>query len=431
MADIIIFGATGYTGRLITAYLQEHPERSSFTLAIAGRSKAKLGDLKRTLRLDDSVNVFQVDVTKPDQVEEVVKQAKVVINTVGPFWLWGEHVVASCARHGKLYVDTSGEVPWLQEMICKYDYLASKTHAVIIPFCGFDSVPSDLVVYLANRTLKSFAGPDTGLAHSTSAMKMEGGGMSGGSISTVFTTFEKIPAWKRNASRQDFAVSTVRGVPSPSLRLVYKLPFSDPPIYGGISAVAESNRQLVQRTWGLHELQKYRAAPQSNEDKLRSYGSQFKYEEFAVMPGVFSSVLLSVTLGVFVLAASFLSPFRWVLKKLAPSPGEGPSLEARTQGMLELTNVTASVPTPTKPEVHVRTTLRFQGEPGYFLTSVTASEAALALLFQRSELPSFAQEGGILTPMSALGDVFVKRLEASGRFTFNSEVLLEESTKTR
>lgn len=84
----------GYTGRLITTYLHEHPERSSFTLGIAARSKAKLNDLKKSLKLDDSVETFYVDVTKPDSVEEVVKQAKVVINTIGPFWYWGEPVVA-------------------------------------------------------------------------------------------------------------------------------------------------------------------------------------------------------------------------------------------------------------------------------------------------------------------------------------------------
>jgi len=118
--DILVLGATGFTGRLIVQYLADHPERSSFSLGIAARSRVKLHELKQRLQLDDTIYTLQVDVTDAIQVDEAVKQAKVIINTVGPYWRWGTNVVRACALNGKHYVDLTAETPWFHRIIMQY-----------------------------------------------------------------------------------------------------------------------------------------------------------------------------------------------------------------------------------------------------------------------------------------------------------------------
>lgn len=254
MADILVLGATGFTGQLITKYLAEHPQRSSFTLGIAARSQAKLADLKKRLNLDESVKEFVVDVTKFEDVENTVQQVKVVINAVGPFWRWGTSVVRACARRGVHYVDLSGEPHWIRDIILEYDYLASKTHAIIVPACAFDSVPSDLSVYLSNKTLKAAAGTDATIDQSISAYNMKFS-MSGGSFQTFISILEEVPLVKLRWAMQNWALSTaIKGPKYKHSRLFYTLPFSNPPVYGGRYFMAGANRAIVQRSWGINEL---------------------------------------------------------------------------------------------------------------------------------------------------------------------------------
>jgi len=117
--DLLILGATGYTGRFITRYLSEHPQRSGFTFAVGARSRAKLTSLLENLGLldDNTIGLVHVDVTKPTEVEEAIKSTRVVINTVGPYWHWGTPVVAACAKNGVHYVDITGETWWIRKII--------------------------------------------------------------------------------------------------------------------------------------------------------------------------------------------------------------------------------------------------------------------------------------------------------------------------
>jgi len=120
--DLLILGATGYTGRLITRYLSTHPQRSGFTFAVGARSHTKLRSLLEKLNLhnDDTIGFVHVDVTKPAEVEKAVKSTRVVINTVGPYWRWGTPVVAACAKHGVHYVDLTGETAWIRNIVREY-----------------------------------------------------------------------------------------------------------------------------------------------------------------------------------------------------------------------------------------------------------------------------------------------------------------------
>jgi len=164
-------------------------------------------------------------VTKPDDIDSIVQETRIVITTVGPYWLWGTPVVQACVRQGRHYLDLSGETPWARDIITRqvvlllhafrplirslyrFDYASSKSNTIIVPFAGLDSVPSDIVAYVANKTLKSFAGPLTTIDMSTSAWRLKGTGISGGTFSTIISSLETIPKTKLKAGLSDFALS--------------------------------------------------------------------------------------------------------------------------------------------------------------------------------------------------------------------------------
>ncbi|KAG8220493.1 Saccharopine dehydrogenase-domain-containing protein [Butyriboletus roseoflavus] len=290
MLDILLLGATGYTGRLIARYLATHPQQTAFSFGLAARSDSKLKALIHEYEGLADVPTFVVDVTNASDVDGVVQRARVIINAVGTYWRWGTPVVRACVRHGRHYVDLTGEAPWVRDIIFELDYAASRRGSVIVPCAGLDSIPSDILAYLGNKTLKAFAGPSTTVDMSTSAWKLRGAGISGGTFASILAYLEEVPQRKFEAARRDFALSPVQGVKSPQARAFYTLPVSNPPIQGALYLMAMVNLQIVQRSWGLFELATRNpelvlgTSPQSggeHEDTTKlSYGSQFKYEEF-------------------------------------------------------------------------------------------------------------------------------------------------------
>ncbi|PAV22974.1 saccharopine dehydrogenase [Pyrrhoderma noxium] len=156
--DILVIGATGYTGKLVTRYLIAHRERESFSLGLAARNTAKLSAFVDGLAINpsNSVLIFGVrDIQDKDALEKLFRDngVKVVLSTVGPFYLYGRTIVEACASTGVHYVDICGETPFVKEIIISFDYLAAKTGAILVPSGAFDSVPSDLLAYLSARTM--------------------------------------------------------------------------------------------------------------------------------------------------------------------------------------------------------------------------------------------------------------------------------------
>ncbi|TFK50767.1 hypothetical protein OE88DRAFT_1659822 [Heliocybe sulcata] len=429
MADILVLGATGFTGRLTTRYLSNHPQRAEFTLALGARSRDRLEKLAKEIGLGEDVHLIQVDVTNAEDVERAIEGVKVVINTVGPYWRWGTNVVKACAKLGKGYLDLSGESHWMARMISHYDYLAMKTGAIIIHSCGFDSVPSDVAVFLANKTLKTLVDPNTTIERTDTAVDVKGT-MSGGTLSTIMTTLEEVPKEELRLGSRDYVLSPgITGCASPPMRLLYKLGMSSSPMYGSLWIMGSGNRRIVQRTWGLHQLAALRGGP---EEKALAYGPDFVYDEFLAAPNRLTAIVVSLSIAAMGLAL-LLPPVRWLLKLLRP-PGSGGDDETLEKGRMLFTSITTSSPDATGKKTYVRTIQRGRGDPGYLLTSMMLGEGALALVLERHNLPALAHQGGILTPMSALGEVLIRRLESNGRFDFESEVILterEESRKSR
>ncbi|KAG6873133.1 hypothetical protein C0995_002507 [Termitomyces sp. Mi166 len=426
--DIVVFGATGFTGRLITRYLASHPQftQGLFSFAIAARSQSKLHTLVQDLKLPSRINTIQVDVTDFKSVEAVVRRARVVINTVGPYWRWGTPVVKACARNGVHYVDLTGESVWIKEIINQFDYLATKTGAIIVPSCGYDSIPSDVSAYLSNKTLKSHG--DYDVATSISGQKVRGG-ISGGTLSTVFTLLEDVPRDKLRDSAREHSLSP-----------------GETPAPGAFFLMAPANKKLVQRTFGLLELQRIEAsqlglpAEVAKITRRESYGPSFAYDEFLILPSRFSAIAFSTMFPVSTSPTNlFVTQLRWLLKKFLPAPGSGPSEESMEKGFFEIVNHTTSTSTPS---VHVKSVFKGDRDPGYALTAIMISESALSLLlppvskppppFKTSSLPeglpALAKKGGVLTPMTAFGDVLITRLIDTERFSYESHVVGQASS---
>ncbi|KAG6878860.1 hypothetical protein C0992_007065 [Termitomyces sp. T32_za158] len=408
--DIVVFGATGL-----------------FSFAIAARSQSKLHTLVQEFKIPSSIDTIQVDVTDFKSVEAAVRSARVVINTVGPYWRWGTPVVKACAKNGVHYVDLTGESVWIKDIINQFDYLATKTGAIIVPSCGYDSVPSDVSAYLSNKTLKAYG--DYDVATSMSGQKLQGG-ISGGTLNTIFTILEDVPRDKLRDSAKDFSLSPVMGGASPVFQFLYKqfIP-GNTTVFGSFFLMAPGNKKLVQRTFGLLELQKITAAqPGSSSEAAKlarreSYGPSFAYDEFLVMSSRFSAMAFSAVFMTGFMLLARLSPLRWLLKKIVLAPGSGPSEEAMEKGFFETINHTTSTSTP---PVHVKTIFKGDRDPGYALTAIMIAESALSLLLPPISksvppsktslpegLPDLAKRGGILTPMTAFGDVLITRQESS------------------
>ncbi|KAF8808044.1 saccharopine dehydrogenase [Phlegmacium glaucopus] len=443
-SDILILGATGFTGKLITGYLSTHPQRSQFSLALGARSPQKLKALVEKLNLSQSsVKLVQVDVTNEAEVERAVRSTRVVINTVGPYWLWGTPVVRSCARNGVHYVDLTGETTWTRKIIYEFDYFATKTGAIIVPSCGFDSVPSDAAVHLANKTLKSI-GPSTNgeylnMDTSTSAFSFRGG-ISGGTIASFMTAIESVPDSVRRETRQPYATSPIVGITPPPFRFLYNLSIPGmKPLIGAFFIMGPGNTALVQRSCGLLELYAKSANDivTRKEALLGCYGSNFKYSEFQVMSSI-ASVIVYTAAMVFGVGMLLI---RYLVKKILPQSGEGPSEERMQNGFFKVTNITTST---SSPPVQVKTVIKGKGDPGYRSTSVMIAESALCFLLplvsessnairdkkdNLHALPPLARKGGILTPMTAFGDVLLQRLEETGRFEFSSSIVGDEGKK--
>ncbi|KAJ7099360.1 Saccharopine dehydrogenase-domain-containing protein [Mycena belliarum] len=417
---VLLLGATGFTGRLIAKYLYTHPDSASFTLALGARSKDRLDAVVSDLGLGSDVQLHVVDVGRPEQIRAAVSSATVVINTVGPFWSWGTSIVEACVSHGVHYVDLTGETEYIKRIVTRSHYAATKTGAIIVPSCGFDSVPADITAYLSSKTLRDAAGGPVDIDTSVSAYVVKGG-FSGGTIATVVQAIEKIPADERRIARIDYSLSPARGIPSPRSPLVYRmfLPDTGKTLVGGFWFMRNTNRSLVQRTWGLLETAAALDTAQVH------YGPAFKYDEFIVTAGPVRAVLMTLGLAIG-LGAFLITPIRWLLKKLLPQSGEGPTEAAQKAGFMKVTNLTTSVASPARPApIQVKTVMTGTGDPGYSLTAVLISEAALSLVLAApGALPPLARGGGVLTPATAMGDVLVERLVATGRVTVESKVVV-------
>ncbi|KAL6704185.1 hypothetical protein ACN47E_008442 [Coniothyrium glycines] len=409
--ELILLGATGYTGKLVAEWISTQlPEDLKW--AIAGRNAKKLQNVVAELQ-KLSPHRKQPDIEtcdlEPDQLNALVVKTKLVITTVGPFMHYGEPVLAACVNNGTHYLDSTGEVPWIYDMIAKYDEQAKKNHTIVIPECGLDSVPADIMAYVLAREVRKRY--NVACERAIMTLYAFKSGISGGTALTMLELFSNYSLSHLGKSMHPYSLSPVKAtnvVGPPKGSFFYRLiGLLSVPELGGVQTtgiMASVDECIAHRSWGLYE---------SSSDRSLAYGPKFRFNEYARAPNVFAGLVQKLALGLTaVLLAIPVS--RWILapllkKFVIPSAGNGPSRESMQKDFMSYRGV--GIAEDGKGKVIAKLDV---AHGGYAATAITLAAAAQVVLRGRlAETEAGKLGGGILTP-ATLGDQYVKTLNEFG-----------------
>ena len=405
--DLVIMGATGFTGKLVVEYLIENygVENEEFTWAIAGRDINKLERLRSSFKYIDSnsnkIPRLVVDSHDTNSLDKMTSISRLVISTVGPYLKFGEALVESCVKNGTHYCDLTGEVPFIRKSIDAFDIKAKKNNCRIVHSCGFDSVPSDIgVLLLQMDSLKRFDKPCDEVNLYVRSIR---GGLSGGTIDSMISIFKYIGSnpGDRKLLKSPYSLNPSESLKNNTWQPILKSVKWDDDIQRWLCPfiMAGFNSRIVMRTNAITD---YR------------YGIDFKYSEVSSYKKGLSGFLKAVVMfiGLVLIQISLkVRPLLWFLRKFfLPSPGEGPSKEIRDNGFFEL-EIIGSMDNIKK----IRLTVTGEGDPGYSATARMITESALSILLDQDRIPKVS---GVLTPAAGIGVVLAERLNDKG-FNFS------------
>jgi short subunit dehydrogenase-like uncharacterized protein len=403
--DIVVFGATGFAGRLVAGYLAGHAP-GGVRVGLAGRSQQRLAEVRAGLGAAASAwPLLVADSADPASVAALARAARVVVTTVGPYRGQGLALVAACAAAGTDYADLTGEVLFIRDSIDRCHDVAAGAGARIVHGCGFDSVPSDLGVLLLHHAAR--AGDAGDLHDTTLVVTALRGGISGGTLASMMGQQDEVraSAGRRQVADDPYALSPERAA-EPDLgderdldRVRYD---GELRTWIGPFAMAGINTRVVRRSNAL-------------QDWL--YGRRFRYREvtgFGASPAapVLGAAASAALKGL--QAGLAFGPSRALLGRLLPVPGQGPGERTRRTGYFRL-----HIHTRTSGGARYLATIAAQGDPGYAATSVMLGESALCLALDRDRLPDRA---GVLTPATAMGAALADRLRSAGHTLATQQV---------
>ncbi len=384
--DIVVFGASGFTGRLVAEYLAKaYGADTSLRWAMAGRNLDKLGQVRAEIGAPAATPLLVADGSDPASLDALVRRTKVVLTTVGPYQLYGAGLVAACAAAGTDYVDLCGEPAWMAEMIGAHQAAAEASGARVVFSCGFDSIPFDLGIFFLQRAAaRDFGGPVPRVKGRVRKMK---GTFSGGTAASLKATMLAAAKDPRvlDTLRNPFALTP--GFTGPKQPSGMKPEF-DAAIGSWVApfVMAAINTRNVHRT---------------NFLLGHAYGQDFVYDEMLVTgPGDKGEA-----------AANAIAGDRSMMKEGGPQPGEGPSRAEREAGFYDVLFVGEAADGRS-----IRASVAGDMDPGYGSTSKMIAETALCLV---RDVPD--GDGGITTPGAALGDALIARLVANAGLTFKLE----------
>jgi len=398
--DIVVFGASGFVGRLTADY---HAP-SGLRIGLGGRSAERLTLVREELgEVAADWPVVVADTSDEDAVRALARSTRVVATTVGPYARYGLPLVAACADEGTHYADLTGEVLFVRDSLERYADTARGSGARIVHSCGFDSVPSDIGVLLLAEHAR--ADGEGTLESTTLVVRSMRGGISGGTIDSGRAMAQAIAADRSLAKVMvdPYALSPDRDAE---------------PDAGPAPDAVRIRRDASVGAWvGPFVMAPYntRVVRMSNALQDWSYGRTFRYREAmaygddALAPLRAVGVSAGVAVGIAGLA---FGPTRAVLDRFLPAPGEGPDEETRANGGFDI-----EIRTRTTSGAAYRAVVSAQGDPGYAATSVMLGESALALALDGADLP---ERTGVLTPASGIGVRLAERLRLAG-FTFDVE----------
>ena len=397
--DLVVWGATSFTGKLVTEYLFNKYGSSKIKWAIAGRNLDKLEKVRFQVA-DGNLPMFIADSFDEESLSKFVKKTRVVCSTVGPYSLYGTKLVKLCIENNTNYCDITGEAHWIRNLIDDYHEEAKSKKIKIVNSCGFDSIPSDMGVYFIQneikKTYKSYA--------NSVKMRVAGvrGGISGGTYGSINNLLKEAYSNKKifRVLNNPYGLNPknkMEGMDKKDLRKIIFDKESNSWIYPFI--MAGINTKIVRRSHALTNFQ---------------YGKDFRYEE-AMMSGKGISGLLKAILAVFPLAMIGLNPnsfLKKIVNSYMPKPGEGPGLEKRKNGFY---NLRFYVTIDEKRKAFAK--VIGDNDPGYGSTSKMLAESALCLAFDK--LP---ENYGVVTPSFAMGKQLLERLRNNAGLDFKISV---------
>ena len=381
--DFVVYGATGFTGKLVVEYLvHKYSNNSQIKWALAGRNQNKLESVAASKNVPEGTGLLEVDSNNIASIEEMISKTKCVLTTVGPYQLYGNDIVSACAKSGIDYVDLCGEPGWMHEKINELTETARETGSRIVFSCGFDSIPFDLgVLFLQNEVTRRYGKPSVNVRGRVKEMNGE---FSGGTAASLGATMAALKE-------------------KPELFTVLANPFSLSNGFAGPDQPADNKPIFDDKldTW----VAPFFMAPINTKNVHRSnalmnhmYGKDFCYNEMWVMgPGDDGKA-----------AADFISSSNPLSN--APKPGEGPSRESRENGNYDI----LFCGDINDESVHV--SVVGDMDPGYGSTSKMIAESAICLVKECEDL-----NGGIYTPAPSMGTKLIKRLQDNAGLTFKIE----------
>ena len=411
--DVILFGATGFTGKLVAEYVADHAPAAGIRWAIAGRSRDRLeavrGDLARRDEGLASLPVRVADSHDVAALDAIVPSARVVATTIGPYARYGRELAQACARHGTSYCDLTGEVPFIRAVIDDCHELARSTGARIVTCAGYDSIPSDLGAFMAWEHAHRTHGE--GLAWVKVFTGRTKGAASGGTVASMLGILEAARESRdvRRLLLDPHGLDPVRGKgPRDPFEDDQRTVRYDEDLgrWTAPFVMASVNTRIVRRS---HALLSEPVA--GGEDRPASgYGPRFRYNEaMSFGPGpaglLRASVVTAGIAGLLSLAA-LPSARRLLERAVLPGPGEGPSRDAIESGFFEM-----HVLARTESGRRLRGRVAGTRDPGYGETAKMLGETAFCLAKDGARL---APRYGVLTPASAMGARLIERLRAAG-----------------
>ncbi|HEX5277018.1 MAG TPA: saccharopine dehydrogenase NADP-binding domain-containing protein [Fluviicoccus sp.] len=395
---IVVFGATSFVGQILTHYLwQRHGLGGEVSWALAGRSLGKLEQVRASLGPQAAaLPLIVADAANESELRSLCAQTRVIVSTVGPYALYGSPLVKVCAETGTDYCDLTGEVQWIARMIAEHETTAQKSGARIVHCCGFDSIPSDLGVhFLQQHATQKFGQPCSTIKLRIKNMR---GGASGGTVASMLNVVQE-------------------SVKDPSVRKLMSNPYALCP---GVQGVRQPNVTLAEydedaRSW----LAPFVMAGINTRVVHRSnlvggnYGADFRYDEAMMTGSGFKGRAIATGIGAGLagfLASAALPPTRFLLEKVVPQPGEGPTPEEQEKGGYDFRFFGR---TANGQKIVVKVT--GDRDPGYGSTAKMLGEAAVCLALETDKAKV---GGGFWTPATAFGDKLVKRLVDHAGLTF-------------
>jgi short subunit dehydrogenase-like uncharacterized protein len=395
--DVVVFGATGFAGRLVAGYLAGHAP-SAVRIGLAGRSERRLAEVRAALGAAAVAwPLLVADSADPVSLAALARAARVVVTTVGPYRARGLALVRACAEAGTDYADLTGEVLFIRDSIDRCHDAAASSGARIVHCCGFDSVPSDLGVLGLHHAARADGAGD--LLDTTLVVRAMRGGLSGGTLASMMGQLDEVraSAERRRLVSDPYALSPDRAAE---------------PDLGDERDLDRAGYDNELRTWvgpwlmaGINT----RVVRRSNAVQGWTYGRRFRYREVAGFGVGPAAPVLAIAASAGTKAAEAglaFGPSRALLSRLLPAPGQGPGEKTRRTGFFRV-----QIHTRTSAGLRYLATIEAQGDPGYAATSVMLGEAGLCLALDKDQLPDRA---GVLTPATAMGAALAIRLRSAG-----------------